>query len=158
MSVSVASATPGPGVDAVIGYRNLPSGVLGSGGGVPTTRLELVSGDASVQSGLAPDVRRLALLHEIGHLLGLGHVDSLDEVMYSAAATPHDHYLTGDLEGMRLVGTSMPCFAPAPAPRRCVDAAGDPPRLTATAADRCGGARFWRLHWSAGHDDGEDSR
>jgi hypothetical protein len=110
----VPSGTPGPGVDAVIGYRVLGVGNLGSGGGTPNANLELVSGTAYVQSGMAPDARRLSLIHEIGHLLGLAHVKDPSEVMFGAAVVPYfQDYQAGDLEGMRLVGATMPCF-PAP--------------------------------------------
>ena len=107
----VASGTPGPGVDAVIGYRRLPAGNLGSGGGTPNANLELIHGTAYVQSGMAPEARRLSLIHEIGHLLGLAHISDPAEVMYAAAVVPYfQEYNSGDLEGLRLVGTSMPCF------------------------------------------------
>jgi len=107
----VASATPAPGVDAVIGYRALAVGNLGSGGGTPNVNLELVQGTAYVQAGMAPDGRRLSLIHEIGHLLGLAHITDSTEVMFGAAVVPYfQGYQSGDLEGMRLVGASMPCF------------------------------------------------
>jgi hypothetical protein len=109
---AIASGTPAAGVDAVIGYRSLSVGNLGSGGGTPNSNLELVTGTAYVQSGMAPDARRLSLIHEIGHLLGLAHVSDPTEVMFGAAVVPYfSVYQAGDLEGMRLVGTSMPCFA-----------------------------------------------
>ena len=107
----VASATPAPGVDAVIGYRALAVGNLGSGGGTPNVNLELVQGTAYVQAGMTPDGRRLSLIHEIGHLLGLAHITDSTEVMFGAAVVPYfQGYQSGDLEGMRLVGASMPCF------------------------------------------------
>jgi hypothetical protein len=63
---------------------------------------------------MAADARRLSLIHEIGHLLGLSHVPDSTEVMFGAAVVPYyQEYNSGDLEGFRLVGTSMPCF-PAP--------------------------------------------
>ena len=100
-----------PGVDAVIGYRALAVGNLGSGGGTPNANLELVQGTAYVQSGMPPDGRRLSLIHEIGHLLGLAHITDSTEVMFGAAVVPYfQDYQRGDLEGMRLVGASMPCF------------------------------------------------
>ncbi len=109
----VAGSTPAPGVDAVIGFRILPNGNLGSGGGTPNANLELIQGTAYVKSGLPPDARRLALIHEIGHLLGLAHINDPTELMFAAAVVPYyQEYQAGDLEGLRLVGTSMPCFPP----------------------------------------------
>jgi hypothetical protein len=110
---AIASGTPAAGVDAVIGYRSLATGNLGSGGGTPNSNLELVTGTAYVQVGQPADARRLSLIHEIGHLLGLAHVSDPTEVMFGAAVVPYfQDYQAGDLEGMRLVGASMPCFPP----------------------------------------------
>ena len=110
---AVASGTPAAGVDAVIGYRALALGNLGSGGGTPNANLELVSGTAYVQAGMPPDARRLSLIHEIAHLLGLAHITDSSEVLFGAAVVPYfQEYQSGDLEGMRLVGASMPCFPP----------------------------------------------
>ena len=62
---------------------------------------------------MPPDGRRLSLIHEIGHLLGLAHITDSTEVMFGAAVVPYfQEYQAGDLEGMRLVGASMPCFPP----------------------------------------------
>ena len=72
----------------------------------------MTSGLAYVRRGLDSATLRYVLLHEIGHMLGLGHVDSRAEVMYEWAQ-PHDpkqEYAAGDREGLRLVGATMSCF------------------------------------------------
>lgn len=47
------------------------------------------------------------VLHEFGHVLGLGHVDSRRELMYSSV-TDRSTFGPGDLEGLRIVGHG-PC-------------------------------------------------
>ena len=47
------------------------------------------------------------LLHELGHLVGLDHVDDPNELMYPRAAE-RTSYGPGDLKGLALLG-AIPC-------------------------------------------------
>lgn len=112
-----AGPTLQPGVEAVIGLRDLPGGTFGQGGGRFTSSYEMVSGLAYVDDELATDpnqaaLLRTTLLHEVGHLLGLGHVPlDRDQVMHPVLISPpKQDYQWGDLEGLRRVGATMPCF------------------------------------------------
>jgi len=57
------------------------------------------------------------LMHELGHVMGLGHVSAGDELMWSPNVAGHDRlpdlsqtdWGPGDLEGLRLVGRSAGC-------------------------------------------------
>jgi hypothetical protein len=53
------------------------------------------------------------LMHELGHVVGLAHVDSRDEVMYSETKR-QDHWGEGDLEGLRRLGKKAGCVAVPP--------------------------------------------
>lgn len=48
------------------------------------------------------------LLHEFGHVFGLAHVDTTDELM-SEKGQGVMSYAVGDLEGLRLLGQG-PCI------------------------------------------------
>ncbi len=47
------------------------------------------------------------VLHELGHVLGLAHVDDRHEVMYEKGVRISD-YGPGDLKGLKILG-SGPC-------------------------------------------------
>ncbi len=64
-----------------------------------TDRLDRQIGGADAQLGL--------LLHELGHLVGLDHVDDSSELMY-ATATRMSSFGPGDLQGLSLLG-AIPC-------------------------------------------------
>lgn len=104
-----------PGAEAVIGFREeLEPNVIGEGG-VLVLGDRVLTGQAWILAGLEPDVLRHTLLHELGHMVNLGHAADLGQVM--APALPmvrFTDYAAGDLEGLRLVGATMPCFPNAP--------------------------------------------
>jgi Matrixin len=58
----------------------------------------------------------LIVMHELGHLLGLGHVEAPDELMYSEEVAPRtapnqiSTWGPGDLEGLRLLGAEQGCL------------------------------------------------
>jgi hypothetical protein len=61
----------------------------------------------------------LLLMHELGHVMGLGHVGAGDEIMWSPTVRGHDNpdplqtdWGPGDLEGLRLLGRNAGCLAP----------------------------------------------
>lgn len=53
-----------------------------------------------------------AMLHELGHLVGLGHVRASTDVMFTDLGLQRGRaeYHTGDLEGLKLVGTEAGCL------------------------------------------------
>jgi hypothetical protein len=52
---------------------------------------------------------RAVLLHELGHLVGLGHVTDPYQVMFDTNAYPLASYRAGDLRGLEQLGRG-PCF------------------------------------------------
>lgn len=49
------------------------------------------------------------MLHELGHVMGLEHVGSRDEIMYRNTTRATHRYGAGDLAGLRAVGAGRPC-------------------------------------------------
>jgi hypothetical protein len=56
-------------------------------------------------------------MHELGHLVGLGHVARSDQIMFAELAVQSgaSEYHAGDLAGLRLIGREAGCL-PTPAP------------------------------------------
>lgn len=67
----------------------------------------LVVLDAEDLREASPDQVRLVTQHELGHLVGLGHVDDPRELMYEGLAGQRG-WGPGDLEGLAMAG-SEPC-------------------------------------------------
>ena len=62
------------------------------------------------------------ILHELAHVVGLGHTRDRDQLMYPDTAQQTSHttdYRTGDREGLRLLGKDAGCLpsTPSPGPR-----------------------------------------
>lgn len=68
------------------------------------------------------------LVHEIGHVVGLDHVDDSEQLMYRYAGSGPVRFGTGDLAGLRAVGTES-------ADGACLDA-GRPRRVEVEVAGR----------------------
>lgn len=59
------------------------------------------------------------MIHELGHLVGLGHVRTSQEIMFDELGlqTGRAEYHRGDLDGLRLLGREAGCLATPPVPR-----------------------------------------
>jgi hypothetical protein len=59
-------------------------------------------------------------IHELGHLVGLGHVARSDEIMFTEMGVQRGDavYQAGDLAGLRLLGTDAGCVQTPAAPAR----------------------------------------
>ena len=86
-------------------YPLLAGDVVGLGGSTADRHGRLVSGQVAVDvAGPAPGP---VLLHELGHLVGLGHVADRGQLM-AAVATGRTGYGAGDLAGLAAAGAG-PC-------------------------------------------------
>ncbi len=54
------------------------------------------------------DVQLAIVLHELGHVVGLGHVDDPGELMNAGGVTPRPRFGPGDLAGLEVLG-EIPC-------------------------------------------------
>jgi hypothetical protein len=117
------------GVDAVVAfassaeYPDLSGGTFGIGGFTSTFTPEgprIVHGGVVLSSKLFPSVpdgfgrgqrRGGAILHEMGHMVGLDHVNDTTQIMNPAlTASAPEQYVAGDSNGLRKVGSEPGCF------------------------------------------------
>jgi hypothetical protein len=73
-----------------------------------------VTGTVSLDAGRMPeilsfrdgaDTARAIILHELGHLVGLGHVDDEEQLMYPEARREVPDFAAGDLTGLAALGS-----------------------------------------------------
>jgi hypothetical protein len=149
------------GVDAVIAFVNSgenpgigSAAGLGGGGYMPAwngyaarvvSGFVLINESLGYSQGLGPSGLQGLLLHELGHMMGLDHVQDLAEVMYPVMHNVPNGYGPGDREGLWYLGAAQGCanmagatpFAPQSAPgdgggaAGADDAGGEPGVLTA---------------------------
>ncbi|MET0579353.1 MAG: hypothetical protein ABW122_11900, partial [Ilumatobacteraceae bacterium] len=107
-----ATGVPARGTDAMVGYtESFTAAQIGEGRIEVEPGPQIVAGQATVKAGLAPDLRRLTLIHELAHVVGLGHVPDPRQVMFASARSPYlSEYAPGDLVGLGLVGAAQPCI------------------------------------------------
>ena len=106
---------------------NPAGGIAAPVDGVSVTGILIVNVDTLVEgtfppSGFGPGGSwGRVFLHELGHLVGLGHVARSDQLMFPELGVQRGRaeYHAGDLAGLRLVGKEAGCLqTPAPPPPR----------------------------------------
>jgi hypothetical protein len=96
----------------IVGWDLLDSGVLGIGGAF-RNRSRYVAGGLALNAGLREpfgwaDGWGPVFLHEMGHVLGLDHVDDTNQLMYPSTS-PVSTFGDGDLAGLWTVGPAQGC-------------------------------------------------
>ncbi len=106
---------------------NLTGDTIGRGGQLKTRLARTAKGKRAYQitrSGLVldntfaappgtigPNARASIIVHELGHVVGLGHADEQAQQMYPSAINAYNSiYQAGDLKGLRKVGLMTGCL------------------------------------------------
>jgi hypothetical protein len=101
-----------PLANGVLGRAGpLPFGLIGRDNERYVSGLAVFNGpelDLQLKTG-NDDKARAVLLHELGHLVGLGHVTDPYQVMFNTNAYPLPSYRSGDRRGLALLGAGR-CF------------------------------------------------
>jgi hypothetical protein len=120
--VTEVTSTPAPANGELVvrwgtsaDHSSLTGSVLGIGG-FSYAPGQIVRGSVIIRSDLAfntshngEDMLTGTLAHELGHALGLSHVNDATQLMY-AYANGYDTYQAGDLSGLRLLGAQPGCI------------------------------------------------
>lgn len=148
---------PPTGVDTVIAFaspseNDALSGAAGLGGGSYSPAwygadprvvngFVLVNRTVSFTQGLGGSGLQGLLLHEIGHMVGLDHVDDYGEVMYPVMHPLPNGYGPGDRQGLWALGAAQGCLRTGSASMLATQSSDDrggttedPPVLTAGRA------------------------
>lgn len=76
-----------------------------------------LNGSEHLDNGFAPGKTwGKVVLHELGHVLGLGHVDDPAQVMHDSLVSSPAAWGAGDLAGLRELGAPAGCLEPPPVP------------------------------------------
>ncbi len=127
------SGVPGSGADLVIGwigrraFSEQHGGAVGVGGATYYSNYRLANGDrvnraaqggVVLNAGFNDDLANgfgsgftwgEVLMHELGHVIGLGHVGSTKQLMYPSITRGPARFGAGDLNGFRKVGDTFGC-------------------------------------------------
>lgn len=96
------------------GYRHSPDAVGASDVRQFQGRVAYVSGTIVLNSDVASPNLKATFLHQLGHVLGLGHVGPSQEVMHPMERT-QQQWGEGDLSGLKIVAPAGQCVeTPAP--------------------------------------------
>jgi hypothetical protein len=98
---------------AMGGITEYEAASLSGGGSGLVDAVVVLSAPNDPGAGFGPNARGALLLHELGHSVGLGHVNDTTQIMNPVSTGAAGVYGTGDLAGLHILGSGACLAAPA---------------------------------------------